>query len=336
MLWNFLCFYVIMLCMVPIQSQTFPIIVWSGMVITNMLTVVRFYIIKQSNGKPATTFEGIFGKTSKSALTSLFLYMFINISFKSLSFITVIIPLALIGINACSVIYTIACHIKSIDNRNNEIQKRVIVIIKYSWLIVSLISYYLARSFISNFLDMPFDTTVYKLMTIFFAMFFIFLSYCMLYILFVYILIIAWKKPKKFKGDSSAYVKYTLSFFCPLIAIGFFSYSQVSQQTVSILKLGFNFSLKYDTRDTFFCNNKYMFLTKHPDAHFLYVSQGNYRVFIPHRDDFTISRLSCTNKVPFYSLVNVYSKEGLIIADLEKRAEMLTNDLKATMVRHIQ
>ncbi len=336
MLWNFLCFYVIILCIAPIQSHIFPIIVWSGMIITNILTVVRYYLIKESNVKPATTFEGIFSKTSKSALTSLFFFMLINISFKSISFITVIIPLALIGANACSVIYTIACHIKSIDNRNKEIQKRVILSIKYSWLIVSLISYYLARSFISNFLDMPFDTTLYKLMTIFFAMFFIFLSYCMLYILFIHILVVLWKQPKKFKGDSSAYVKYTLSVFFPLIAIGFFSYSEVSQQTISILKLGFDFSLKYDTRDTFFCRDKYMFLTKYPDAHFLYVSPGNYRVFIPHRDDFTISRLSCTNTVPFYALVNVENKEALIIADLEKRADMLTNDLKATMVRHTQ
>ncbi len=213
MLWNFLCFYVIILCIAPIQSHIFPIIVWSGMIITNILTVVRYYLIKESNVKPATTFEGIFSKTSKSALTSLFFFMLINISFKSISFITVIIPLALIGANACSVIYTIACHIKSIDNRNKEIQKRVILSIKYSWLIVSLISYYLARSFISNFLDMPFDTTLYKLMTIFFAMFFIFLSYCMLYILFIHILVVLWKQPKKFKGDSSAYVKYTLSVF---------------------------------------------------------------------------------------------------------------------------
>ncbi len=187
MLWNFLCFYVIILCIAPIQSHIFPIIVWSGMIITNILTVVRYYLIKESNVKPATTFEGIFSKTSKSALTSLFFFMLINISFKSISFITVIIPLALIGANACSVIYTIACHIKSIDNRNKEIQKRVILSIKYSWLIVSLISYYLARSFISNFLDMPFDTTLYKLMTIFLQCFsYSFHIACFIFYLFTY------------------------------------------------------------------------------------------------------------------------------------------------------
>lgn len=336
LLWNSLCFYVVTLCIAPVRSQIFPVLVWSGMIITNILTVIHFLLIKESDFRTATGFEGVFGKTSRAALTTSLLYMLTCILFKFSKFITIIIPIAFTGVTVLSVIYTIACHVKSIDSRGKEIQKRVSLAIKYSWLIISLVSYYLARSFMSDSFDMPFDTTVYKLMTVFFAMFFTFLFYCMAYILFTYVLTVAYSKPKRFKGNLSAYGRYTFSVFVPLIAIGFFSYIAVYQQTITILKLGFEFSLKYDTRDTFFCHEKYMFLLKHPDARFLYVSPGNYRVFIPHSDDFTISRLTCTNAIPFYSVVTVNDKKGLITANLENRAENLLIDLKAAIARHTQ
>ncbi|OKT81338.1 hypothetical protein ACN75_27415 [Escherichia coli] len=45
-----------------------------------------------------------------------------------------------------------------------------------------------------------------------------------------------------------------------------------------------------------------MFLTEHPDARFMLISEGSYRALIPHKDDINVFRLTCSDKEPFYSL----------------------------------
>jgi len=330
---NTLCFYVVFLCITPEQWQAFPLVVWLGMIVLNVLTV-RFFLLRASYVKPTTKTDGYLKKSSEMALLSSFLFMLICLSFKTKNHTIIIVAFAIIAINATSVIFTIVSHIKSIDNKKKSVLQNFKIGIKYSWLIVTIISYYLARSFISNLFDIPFGDTFYKLMPFTFSMLFTFLFYCLIYILFNYFLVFVNPETKKFKGGSSAYQKHTLIIFVPLIAIGFFSYIAVYMQAVSIFRFCYEFSLKYDTRDTFFCHDKYMFLWKHPDARFWYVSSESYRVLIPHGKDFSVLRLTCKNSEPFYSLVEVNDKDSLIVADLEKRVKELTNDLKTATDRH--
>lgn len=68
----------------------------------------------------------------------------------------------------------------------------------------------------------------------------------------------------------------------------------------------------------------------------MFIAEGNYRALIPHRDDFRISRLTCTNSEPFYLLVTVKDKKDFMLEALEKQAEMLTSDLKTAISQNVR
>ncbi|QJT80625.1 hypothetical protein [Kosakonia sp. MUSA4] len=327
---HFLLFYMAIFLVTPKKTPLYPIIIWLGMIIFSGL-IVQYYSNEKSFNKPITRFRKHHKKTPRAALLSAFLFFLTCISFKVSNYTGIVIPNSLIFITAISIIYTIASHIKSIDNKEKIIARRVKFAIKYSWIIVSLISYYLARSLTSNSWDIPFDTTFNKLVTVVTALLFIFIFYYIIYFIFISFLSFITLQTKKVKKKSPVDFNYSISIFAPLFIIGYISYIAFNVQTLSIIKFGFEFALKYDTRDTFFCKNKYMLLNKHPDARFMFISEGNYRALIPHHDDFTISRLTCTNSEPFYSLVSVEDKKGLVLATLENRVAVLTNDLKAIM-----
>ncbi|WP_196240466.1 hypothetical protein [Jejubacter calystegiae] len=324
---HFLLFYMAILIVTPKRMPLYPIIIWLGMIIFSGL-IVHFYWNKASFNQTTTRIRKNHKKTPRAALLSTLLFLLTCISFKIFSHINILIPITLIFMTATSIIYTIASHIKSIDNKEKTIALRVKLAVKYSWVLASLISYYLARSLISNSFDIPFDTTFNKLMTIITALFFIFIFYYFIYFIFIAFLSSITSQTKKKKP---IVINYSMSIFAPLFIIGYISCIAFNVQTLSILKFGFELAMKYDTRDTFFCKNEYMLLSKHPNARFMFISEGNYRALIPHHDDFTISRLSCTNSEPFYSLVSVEDKKGLMIATLEKRTEALVSDLKATI-----
>lgn len=95
----------------------------------------------------------------------------------------------------------------------------------------------------------------------------------------------------------------------------------------NIFKTGANIALHYETRDSFFCHNRYMFLTEHPDARFMFISEGSYRALIPYKDDINVFRLTCSDKEPFYSLNDVVDKDSLILTAIKERANILINDL---------
>lgn len=323
-----LLFYMAVLVITPKKMPLYPIIVWSGMIIFSGI-IVRFYWNKISGYQSAAQFRKAHKKTSRAALCSTFIFSLTCISFEFSNYI--IITSILIFFTVFSIVYTILFHIESIDNKERTLALRVKVVVKYSWVIVSLISYYLARSLMSNSLDVPFDKTLNKLMTVVVALFFIFIFYYLLYFILIAFLSIVTPRNKWSRRNSHYDINYSMSFFVPLFIIGYVSYVVFDMQTLSVIKLGFEFSMKYDTRDTFFCNNTYMLLNEHPNAHFMYISEGSYRVLIPHNDDFTISRLTCKGSEPFYSLVSVKNKKDLMLATLEKRTETLASDLKATM-----
>ena len=332
---NFLFFYIAILFITPEKTQLYPIIIWLGMVIFCGL-IVRFYWNKTSFNQSTFLFRKNNKKTSRAALLSTLLFLLTCISFKVLNYISIVIPNTLVFITAMLITYTIASHIKSIDDKEKTIILRVKLAVKYSWLIVSLISYYLSRSLTANSWDIPFDTTFNKLITVVTALFFVFTFYYLIYFVFISFLSSIPLKTKKVKRNSSVDVNYSISIFAPLFIIGYISYIAFNVQSLSILKFGFEVAMKYDTRDTFFCNNRYMLLSEHPNARFMFISEGNYRALIPHNDDFTISRLTCTSSEPFYSLVSVEDKKDLMLAVLEKRADTLASDMKAIISSNVR
>lgn len=326
---HFLMFYIAIFVVTPKKTSLYPIVIWLGMFIFSGI-IIHFYSNKQDVNQSSIRFRREHKKTQKLALLSTMFFLLTCISFTILNHISIIVPNSLILITAISIIYTIVSHIRSIDNKEKTIYLRVKLAIKYSWIIVSLISYFLASSLTSISWDIPFDITFNKLMTVVTALLFIFIFYYGIYFIFISFLFCIAPQAKKIKKKSITESKYSISVFAPLFIIGYISYIAFDVQTLNIIRFGFEFAIKYDTRDTFFCNDKYMSLSDQPNARFMFISEGNYRALIPHYDDFTISRLACTKSEPFYSLVSVVEKKNLMLADLKKRAEAIASDLKGT------
>lgn len=324
---HFLLFIMAVFIVTPKKAPLYPMIVWLGMIICSGL-IMCYYWDKKPLSKFTRSSRKNHNKTQRVALLSSLLFLLTCISVKINDYIGINFPIALMTLTAVSIIYTLISHIKHIDNKEKIITQRVRLAVKYSWVIVSLISYYLARSLTANSWDIPFDSTFNKLITIITALLFIFVFYYSIYFIAIAILASLAPQTRKTKKRLPFNSNHSLSIFAPLFIIGYISYIAFNIQTLSIIKFGFEFAIKYDTRDTFFCNNQYMFLDNYPDAHYMFISDGNYRALIPRGDELFISRLSCTNSEPFYSLVSVEDKKGLRISALEKRATALADDLK--------
>jgi len=332
---HFLLFYMAIFIVTPKRTVLYAMVIWLGMIICSGL-IVRFFLNKKKVNLKPTRLTRNHKKTQRLALFSAFLFLLTCISFKTLNHTNIAIPNTLTFMTVMSIIYTSASHIKLIDNKEKTIALRVKLAVKYSWLVVSLISYYLARSLTSSSWDIPFDNTFNKLITLMTALLFIFLIYYVIYFIFISLLYLMTLETKKGKNKSSVDVNYSISIFAPLFIIGYISYIAFNVQTLNVIKFGFKIAINYDMRDTFFCNDKYMFLNEYPNARFMFVSDGNYRALIPHHDDFTVSRLTCTHNKPFYSLVSVMDKKEVISSDLVTRAETLASDLKKIISANIR
>lgn len=227
-------------------------------------------------------------------------------------------------------ILLVLSHIASIDNEEKTLFSYTKTTIKYTWIITSLGAYHMARANVSIIFDIPFDSTNNRPITFFFAFVYIFwVYYTLYYLLSIFIFfspdLIDFSRNKgtePYPGTG-----YHLSVLLPSV----FMYVTLSNileiNMTNILKTGTNFTLSYDARDSFFCHNRYMFLTEHPDARFMFISEGSYRALIPHKDDINVFRLTCSDKEPFYSLNGVVDKDSLILTAIKERANILINDL---------
>lgn len=193
-----LLFYMAVLVIMPQRAPLYPIVIWLGMIILSGL-IVHNYWNKKSSNQLVVRLRKNYKKTQGAALLSALLFLLTCISFKVINYINTIIPSVLVFMTALCIIYTISSHIQSFDNKEKNIAIKVKLGIKYSWLIVSLISYYLARSLISNIFDIPFDTTLNKLMTAVSALLFIFIFYYTIYFICISYLILMAPKIKKEK-----------------------------------------------------------------------------------------------------------------------------------------
>lgn len=332
---HFLLFFIAIIIVTPKRTELYSMVIWLGMIIASVL-IVQFYYNKSTSNKIPTRLTKNHKKTQRLALLSSVFFLLTCVAFKFFDRNNIVVPNALIAMTILSIVCTIASHIKLIDNKDKVIALTIKSAVKYSWLIVSLISYYLARSMTSGSLDISFDTTFNKLITVVTALIFIFIFYYAIYFIFISLLYSVTLSAGNRKIKSSVNLEYSISIFFPLFIIGYVSYIAFNIQTLNILRFGLEFSMKYDMRDTFFCNNKYMFLSEHPNARFMFIADGNYRALIPHNDDFTVSRLTCKDSAPFYSLVSVMEKKELILTALGKQAETLASDIKATISSNVR
>lgn len=239
------------------------------------------------------------------------------------------IIISIITTTALNILLTLS-HIASIDNEEKTLFSYTKKTIKYTWIIISLVAYHIARAKASIILDIPFDSTNKRPITFFFAFVYIFWVYYTLYhFLFIFIFfspdLIKFSRNKETEPYPS--LGYQISVILPSLLMYIALSNILNINMTNILNTGLNFTLRYDARDSFFCHNRYMFLTKHPDARFMLISEGSYRALIPYKDDINIFRLTCSDKEPFYSLNGVVDKNSLILITIKERANILINDL---------
>lgn len=324
---HILIYYVAIFIITPERSPLYPLIIWFGMFIFSIIFIL-FYYDKNSASKFNITTRIPYKKIHKLTLTSSFLFLITCISYTISNHLDADIPITLTIVTLTVVIYTIISHIKSIDNKNKKLIKKATLTMKYSWLFISIISYFLARSIISTTWDIPFEHTSNKLTTIATSLLFGVVLYYLIYFISLATLLFPYKK-KRGEHKFNTKLSEPLSIIAPLFTIGYVSYIAFTINTLPILTFGFEKSITYDTRDTFYCNNEYMMLNDSPDARFLFVSNGNYRAVIPRKNDYYISRLSCTTQKPFYLLTEVQNKKDLRKSILKQKIENIRSDTDA-------
>lgn len=324
---HILIYYAAIFIITPARAPLYPLILWTGMFIFSTI-IVLFYVDKIPEAHSNLLTRKPYGKIHRLTLASSFLFLMTCISFTIPKYLDVEIPATLTIFTIALIIYTITSHIKSIDNTDNTLLRKATLLLKYSWLFISIISYFLARSVISATWDIPFEPTSNKLTTITTSLFFGAMFYCFIYFLFLLVLL-AFHTQKFGRKRHGLKVNRAFSVIVPLLTIGYVSLIAFFINTLPLLVFGFEKSISYDTRDTFYCNNNYMVLNHHPDARFLFISEGNYRAVIPRNNDYYISRLYCTDKKPFYLLVDVQDKKDLRKSILKKNIENLKNDIDA-------
>lgn len=237
-------------------------------------------------------------------------------------------------------ILTIRSYLTSIDNKEKTLYLYTKKMIKYTWIIFSLCGYNISRAIVSTTFDIPFDITYNRPITFITSLVFIFLAYYFLYFLLLYILFLSvpiiphlglinhsFSNKLKTKKCFPLRTGYHCLVLLSLFFIWIISFNVIDIYITNIFKTGANIALHYETRDSFFCHNRYMFLTEHPDARFMFISEGSYRALIPYKDDINVFRLTCSDKEPFYSLNDVVDKDSLILTAIKERANILINDL---------
>ncbi len=211
-------------------------------------------------------------------------------------------------------------YVLSFDNAKN-VSRPLLKIIKYSWIIIPLIAYNVSRIQTSTMFDIPFDMTINRPITLFFTITYILWLYSFLYLFFILVLfspgIVKYLSSKESETRFCSEEAYRLSVLLPLIFVWGTLISVLNMNMPTILKTGASYILHYETRDNFFCHEQYMFLTKHPDARFILISEGNYRALIRYKDEMNIFRLTCLDKEPFYSLNNITDKSSLLLTTIK-------------------
>lgn len=223
-------------------------------------------------------------------------------------------------------------HIASIDNKEKTLGLYIKTIIKYTWIIISLGSYNISRALISTSLDIPFDSANNRPITFLLSFFCIFLTYYILYYLFLLIIFFSPEfvnasRNQKLKAKSHPSSGYHLTVILPSVFMCVALSNVLGINIPNILKTGINLTLRYEARDSFFCHNRYIFLTEYPEARFMFISEGNYRALIPYKDGINVFRLTCSDKEPFYSLNDVADKNSLILTTIKERVNILINDI---------
>lgn len=287
--------------MTPFNNKLIPVVTWIAMIIAIVILVYRI-------SRPLTPLQkyrmGLdeYKKISGSALSSSFLFFISCLMFKYSEKVGIELIIALSVTTLGFMYYTITLYFKAVDDAKKGIVKKVFVVTKILWVIISFISYVLARNTFMEITDVTYESTFNKVTS--FGLFLIFFSlFSTVIFLFSTMLLPVLQ---------NALLPYNAWSICaPIFFATYIFFIAFNINSSRVLEYILDITIKYDTRDTFFCNNNYETLDKYPDARFMMVAEGNYRVFTPAEHDYGLWRLTCINSSPFYKMVEIQNKKEI-------------------------
>lgn len=175
-----------------------------------------------------------------------------------------------IGTVGC-IYYSITLYLDAVDDDRKKIAKKAFTLTRGVWLLISFICYILARKVFMDVTDVTYEATFNKITSFGFFLVFCTLFFSMVFLLFTMALPCC-------RIHRSSLTSWR---FLPLFCAGYIFFIAYNVNTSRVLEYVLNVTIDYDTRDTFYCNNEYRILNDYPNARFMMVGEGNYRVFTP-------------------------------------------------------
>ena len=204
------------------------------------------------------------------------------------------------------------------------------LLIKLSWVVVSVGSYLFSRHIFMNMSDIPYDQVVTKTSVIGYA----FLLYSFIYV-YLSILPIIWlghlQKNNKINGGIRVYSSYVV--FIPCICLWVTSSSIYSINILGFMKSIFSVTIPLDSRVNFFCHDEYSRSVLLSNARYIRVGDSDYRVAIPTKYEYKFLRLKCTNYPPYYSLNPVVIDSNFKYTKVEQSFYNLITDIEAISIK---
>lgn len=201
-------------------------------------------------------------------------------------------------------------------------------IFRTSWLLVFFFSYATAKNAMMEVMDITFEAAATKVTVILLACIYFGLLYFSLIMSFSFFLNFFESK----ETVTTKRIKYIVHvpawpFFLLIISSWAISYAAFNINLHSIFSYVMKRTVAMDTRDTFFCNDRYLTIPALPGARYLNVAENDYRIFSPSSQIYSTWRLKCSAKPPGYRYWPVMSAEHLTQATLQQKIKLFKQDV---------
>lgn len=286
----------------PFNSKAMPLFIWVAMLVS--LVIITSWYIKpltplEKSRMEWSEYKKIVGSTQMSSL----LFFVSCVAFKYLMNYGLEIPVTLSIATVGFIYYTVTLYLEAIDDDRKKIARKAFVLAKGIWLVISFICYIMARKVFMDVTDVTHEATFNKITSLGFFLIFCALFFSMVFLFFTMML------PTL---QNSSFQFNSLAICAPLFCAGYIFFIVYNVNTNRVLEYILNVTIEYDTRDTFFCNDSYHILNDYPNARFMMVAEGNYRMFTPKKHDYSIWRLICKNTAPFYTVVEIQNRKDIM------------------------
>jgi len=222
-------------------------------------------------------------------------------------------------------------YIAYIDPESSVFVKTFFKIIKFSWVLITAYSYVVTRKSVMELIDIPYEKTISMTTTLGLAAVKYTYYYCVFFIVVIIILSAFGIKTKRIPSRWNTRIMQkspNRQVFTLLIFVGCVVWLIYTLTYSAVVESVFSRTVPLDSRTSFYCHDRYMIVNENPDASYIFISEGDYRMAIQHDNQYTFSRLKCTDSVPYYTIIPVKNATVLIADGLAAKLALLQGDIR--------